>query len=119
MRDIEEFLKHQPLEPPADMLDARMARLFATPPSDTRWWRRPIALWQGVAAAALLGLACYGAGRYLAVPTENGAVAKETVYYIIQETAPGTRNAFDVPTVQPGEEWWRQTARPQPTGDAI
>ena len=120
MRDVEAFLKSRPLEEPPDTVDNRMARLFASPPADARWWRRPVALWQGVAAAAIIGLACYGAGRYVAtLANDDGAVAKETVYYIIQDTAPGTRNAFDAPAAPPGQEWWRQTAQPQPKRGAI
>jgi hypothetical protein len=101
-------------------MDARMARMFAAPPADARWWRRPMTVWHGIAAAALIGVACYALGRYQAVTVDDSTVAKETVVYIIQEgNVPGTRNAFDATAVTPGNEWWRQTAQPQPKGGAI
>lgn len=120
MRDIEEFLRSRLLQAPPNGMDVRMARLFAAPPVDARWWRRPMRIWQGIAAAVLIGLACYAFGRYQAATTPEDAVAKETVVYVIQESSvPGTRNAFDAPAVTPGQEWWRQTAQPKPDGGAI
>ncbi len=120
MPDVEEFLKSRPRTQPAESMDARMARMFAAPPADTRWWRRPMTVWHGIAAAAVVGAACYALGHYHATPGHDNTVAKETVVYIIQEgSVPGTRNAFDASTTPPGNEWWRQTAQPELKGGAI
>jgi hypothetical protein len=117
MPEIEDFLRSRRLAAPSDVLDRRMTQLFRDPPRE-RWWRRPMALWHGIAAAMLIGAIGYGLGRYQTVTRETPDVAKETVIYIIQDGMPGTRNAFDVPSITPGYEWWRQSYVPEANGGA-
>lgn len=53
MKDLERQLKSIPTATPDDRYERRMDRLFLESERRCRWYRRPIPLWQGLAAALM------------------------------------------------------------------
>jgi len=82
MKDLERQLKAIPTATPDDSHDRRMKRLFLESARRSRWFTRPIPLWQGLAACAVavtLGYLYRGSQTPVpAVPTET----TRTVYIV-------------------------------------
>ncbi len=88
MKDIEKVLESlETVEPPGS-LEPRMQRLwFDEAARRPGWWRRPVALWQTVAACVLVSVLSYGLRPEVNVPTITApepprVIERTTVYYM-------------------------------------
>ena len=73
MNDLERRLKELPLAEPGPECDRRIERLFLeTPDRPQRFWKRPIALWQCLAACVLCVVMGFLATRVLSPPQGHG-----------------------------------------------
>ena len=100
MKDTEKELRSLPLRAPSERLDANMRCLFLEAAARRPGFlRRPVALWQCLAACVFFAIAGFLA-HHAAVPPETPEPRVMQTYYVFTGDGPG--NVFDTAGMNTG-----------------
>jgi hypothetical protein len=101
-KNTENELKNLPLRAPSERLDANMRCLFLGAAAQRPGFlRRPVALWQCLAACLLFAVGGFLA-RQAAAPQETPEPRVMHTYYVFTGGAPGGGNVFDTAGMNTG-----------------
>lgn len=96
MKDLEKWMRERRYVEPSEALDERIGQLLTSMPEGPRaLWRRPVPLWQCVAACVLVALGMFFMRGNMS-PQEREAAPKSAVVYMLRTPPTLSRAAFDL-----------------------
>jgi hypothetical protein len=107
MNDLERWLKEQPLAKPDPECDRRIERLFLeVPERPPQFWKRPVALWQCLAACVLCVMMGFLVTRTF-FPTEAMPTHITENFYVVPGSNGTVQGVFDL-TQRPKAPSWKE-----------